>query len=247
MTSLADLSTNSPIDQEQNLPSEFESDEETASIDLNSTPAVSARNSVQSDEPKFLAHLRNSEAYGASDTSTVSSYEFNTDSKRESRPYTFDTEFSSVADDASYTSKDLNDSPNTSTRDSMFNEPKENPTLSPTTYPPRKQSDTESIAESFASGSSRKARPESILLEPPPGKLVLGIALVDFNHLVRRNSVLRIYPLIYPRSVQGLNGARVKYLKTRKSSKWYRFSPSQMALTWYVAVLIHSFMLIIQF
>ncbi|KAE9408842.1 hypothetical protein BT96DRAFT_970339 [Gymnopus androsaceus JB14] len=178
MTSLADLSTNSPNLHEQNLPAEFESDEETASIDLNSTPAVSARNSVQSDQPK---------AYEASDTSRFSSYnEFNTDSssKRESRPYTLDTEFSSVADNASYRSQDMNESPNTSTSDSMFYEPKANPSLSPPTYPPRRQSDTESIAESFASGSSRKARPESILLQPPPGKLVLGIALVDFNHLV---------------------------------------------------------------
>lgn len=188
MTSLADLSTNSPNLHEQNLPAEFESDEETASIDLNSTPAVSARNSVQSDQPK---------AYEASDTSRFSSYnEFNTDSssKRESRPYTLDTEFSSVADNASYRSQDMNESPNTSTSDSMFYEPKANPSLSPPTYPPRRQSDTESIAESFASGSSRKARPESILLQPPPGKLVLGIALVDFNHLVSGQYSLPVPP-----------------------------------------------------
>ncbi|KAF5380691.1 hypothetical protein D9757_007039 [Collybiopsis confluens] len=62
---------------------------------------------------------------------------------------------------------------------------KESPALPlPPTYPPRRQSDSVSVAESFASGSSKKARPESILLQPPPGKLVLGIALVDFNHLV---------------------------------------------------------------
>ncbi|KAI0712430.1 transport protein Avl9-domain-containing protein [Earliella scabrosa] len=48
------------------------------------------------------------------------------------------------------------------------------------------KSDTDSIA-SFGSAStsySKKARPESLLVQPTKGKLVLGIALVDFNHLV---------------------------------------------------------------
>ncbi|OSD02509.1 hypothetical protein PYCCODRAFT_1435499 [Trametes coccinea BRFM310] len=50
----------------------------------------------------------------------------------------------------------------------------------------RMKSDTESIV-SVASAStsySKKARPESLLVQPPQGALVLGIALVDFNHLV---------------------------------------------------------------
>ncbi|OBZ69052.1 Late secretory pathway protein AVL9, partial [Grifola frondosa] len=54
----------------------------------------------------------------------------------------------------------------------------------------RLKSDTESVA-SFGSAStsasvrySRKARPESLLVQPQIGPLVLGIALVDFNHLV---------------------------------------------------------------
>jgi len=54
------------------------------------------------------------------------------------------------------------------------------------TYPPMpSKADRESI-KSFASGSSyaRKTRPESLLLEPPDGPIVQGIALVDFNHLV---------------------------------------------------------------
>lgn len=57
----------------------------------------------------------------------------------------------------------------------------------PTTYPPPSAStdtaDLDSIT-SAASTYSRKARPESMLLQPPNGPLVLGIALVDFNHLV---------------------------------------------------------------
>ncbi|KAJ3866537.1 transport protein Avl9-domain-containing protein [Lentinula novae-zelandiae] len=134
-----------------------------------SSPAVSARNSVQVDHPQLRQ----------SDSDTLS--------KRESRPYTLDTDFSSDADDMSYASHDMvqHESPNTSASGSILDEPKApSPMLSPPTYPPRRHSDVESIAESFASGSSKKARPESILLQPPPGKLVLGIALVDFNHLV---------------------------------------------------------------
>lgn len=50
------------------------------------------------------------------------------------------------------------------------------------TYPPT-SNDTDSVL-SFASTSSRKARPESMLIIPPEGPLVLGVALVDFNHLV---------------------------------------------------------------
>lgn len=56
------------------------------------------------------------------------------------------------------------------------------------TYPPTSvvvRGDTESIA-SFATGSStsKKAERESMLLTPLSGPLVLGIALVDFNHIV---------------------------------------------------------------
>ncbi|KAF8524972.1 transport protein Avl9-domain-containing protein [Gautieria morchelliformis] len=52
----------------------------------------------------------------------------------------------------------------------------------------RRATDMESLA-SAATGSSsgtggRKARPESMLVEPPDGPLVLGVALVDFNHIV---------------------------------------------------------------
>ncbi|KAH6893705.1 cytoplasmic protein [Coprinopsis sp. MPI-PUGE-AT-0042] len=48
----------------------------------------------------------------------------------------------------------------------------------------RHQDDTASIAESFTSNSSRKTRPESLLMAIPTGSLILGVGLVDFNHLV---------------------------------------------------------------
>lgn len=55
-------------------------------------------------------------------------------------------------------------------------------------YPPTPvgvRGDTESVA-SFATSSStsKKAERESMLLTPLSGPLVLGIALVDFNHIV---------------------------------------------------------------
>ncbi|KAI0072460.1 hypothetical protein K474DRAFT_1667802 [Panus rudis PR-1116 ss-1] len=43
--------------------------------------------------------------------------------------------------------------------------------------------DAESVA-SFSSSYSKKARPESLLVNLPSGRLVVGLALVDFNHLV---------------------------------------------------------------
>ncbi|KAJ7080511.1 transport protein Avl9-domain-containing protein [Mycena epipterygia] len=125
-----------------------------------SSPAVSPRNSVQ-DPSKH------------SDTF----------SNRASNPYTLDTDLSSEPDDSSMYTREMGppESPNTSAAPSVYEEPKDHtiPTYPPS--PPR--GDTESIA-SVASGSSRKARPESMLVLPGDSPLVLGIALVDFNHLV---------------------------------------------------------------
>lgn len=77
------------------------------------------------------------------------------------------------------------------------------PPSSPTaTYPPKPvqelTSDRQSVA-SFATGSSgattysKKARPESLLVQMPEGRLVLGIALVDFNHLVCSSIIFQIH------------------------------------------------------
>ena len=55
------------------------------------------------------------------------------------------------------------------------------------TYPPSKSNtdDRDRVSlSSLSSQSSRKARPESLLVTLPNGPLILGIALVDFNHLV---------------------------------------------------------------
>ncbi|PPQ68833.1 LOW QUALITY PROTEIN: hypothetical protein CVT25_008881 [Psilocybe cyanescens] len=55
----------------------------------------------------------------------------------------------------------------------------------PVTYPPSPPNRDDAMSvSSFASTSSRKARPESLLINPTTEPLVLGVALVDFNHLV---------------------------------------------------------------
>lgn len=82
------------------------------------------------------------------------------------------------------------------TKKTLVESPAASPALpSPMTYPPpplQKPDPRESVA-SFASGSttySKKARPESMLVRHE-GPLILGIALVDFNHLVRCPSGLK--------------------------------------------------------
>ncbi|KAK1220665.1 hypothetical protein PQX77_016491 [Marasmius sp. AFHP31] len=60
-----------------------------------------------------------------------------------------------------------------------------------TAYPPQAHrsepyvGDRTSIASASSTGTGKKARPESMLVTNiPQGKLILGVALVDFNHLV---------------------------------------------------------------
>jgi len=165
-----------------------EDDGDTASqrsISL-SSPAASTRNSTTSDSfnhSDLLAQLR--PTLGTSSSNSVP------DPKRESKPVTVDTEFSSeLGDDVSiHHTLGSDESPTTSAAPSVFEQeskPVDDVIVAPATYPPTVLRSPSSDSESTTSMSmARKARPESVLLQPPPGKLVLGIALVDFNHLVR--------------------------------------------------------------
>ncbi|KAJ7780744.1 transport protein Avl9-domain-containing protein [Mycena maculata] len=127
-----------------------------------SSPAVSPRNSVQ--DPSQRSGIF---------------------SNRASNPYTLDTDLSSEPDDSSMYTREMgaSDSPNTSVAPSVVEELEVKDHAMPTYPPSPPRDDTASIA-SVASGSSRKARPESMLVLPGDRPLVLGIALVDFNHLV---------------------------------------------------------------
>ncbi|KAH9969823.1 transport protein Avl9-domain-containing protein [Russula dissimulans] len=114
-------------------------------------------------------------------------------SRRQSRPYTISTESSEDPDDtslyngrtSSVTSHD-EASPDESTKQVP---PTPHPAaLQDNIYPPSQpwspgRSSMASVATSTSS-YSKKARPESLLPDAPKGPLVLGIALVDFNHQV---------------------------------------------------------------
>jgi hypothetical protein len=113
--------------------------------------------------------------------------------KRQSHAATLRTDFSSEGDDESvYTQEvDLDTRPSSvfsviTSQQQEHEEEKDHVAELPT-YPPAPAAglvgDTESEA-SFSSGTSKKARPESLLVQPPTGPLVLGVALVDFNHIV---------------------------------------------------------------
>jgi len=109
--------------------------------------------------------------------------------KRESNTSTVDTDFASDADGSSMfrhslARDDAEVSPSTSVAPSLYGEDKD---VTSMVYPPSSRTrggDDNSSISSLASGSSRKTRPESLLVTLPVGQLILGIALVDFNHLV---------------------------------------------------------------
>ncbi|KIM40920.1 hypothetical protein M413DRAFT_445694 [Hebeloma cylindrosporum] len=150
--------------ENQQLPRESDDeDADTASqrsISL-SSPSNSKRNSVTSDPRQSFATR--------SSGSVSNSY-------RASDPFT-DESFDAFA------SRMRQGTPNSSVAPSVLED--EAREIKPFTYPPTPPNkyDTVSIS-SFASTSSRKARPESLLITPTSEPLVLGVALVDFNHLV---------------------------------------------------------------
>lgn len=188
------------------------SDGDTASqrsISL-SSPAGSPRTSIHLDTSSHAA--QQPEDSGTTPVTLVR--QNLVDNNRDSHTYTLDTDFSSEqdvdGDDRSSFMRRLGDaeSPISSAAPSLHEKEtksleeleapvetgkKAAPVLSPPasagmSYPPppvQKPDPRESIA-SFASGSttySKKARPESMLVQHK-GPLILGIALVDFNHLV---------------------------------------------------------------
>jgi len=111
------------------------------------------------------------------------------------------------------------------------------------TYPPTSSSDTTDV-DSFTSAAStysRKARPESMLLQPPHGPLVLGIALVDFNHLVRLvGNDIRLSCRSSTRLAQKLNSAKEMSLRTKRSRKCFPFSPFRTELIWCALSVVYA-------
>lgn len=154
---------------------------------------------------------------------------------RDSQVDSIEIDFSSETDEVSESHSDPDPrraSSITSTAPSTSSQPELSKTHhTSATYPPTFPSVTVDVDS--ASTYSRKARPESMLLQPPRGPLVLGIALVDFNHLVRLarhdiHSSCRPSDRLAPRS----NSAKVISSRTRRSRKYFLFSHFRTGLIW---------------
>lgn len=166
------MNTTANFDDEFDVRAEYDDDADTASqrsISL-SSPAASNRNSKA--EP--ISPL-----------------------KRESHPYTISTDASSERDDTSLWTRPssvTSAAPSTFAADETVTNLSSLGTKSPppavVSYPPPPLSAGMQSAASFETSTSysKKARPESMLVQPTKGPLVLGIALVDFNHQVRTQS-----------------------------------------------------------
>ncbi|KAF8628649.1 hypothetical protein AX15_003781 [Amanita polypyramis BW_CC] len=107
--------------------------------------------------------------------------------KRISHATTLDTDVSSEVDAESLYTHETgpHETPSTSAAPSVYEEYKDVRDSRLPTYPPAPLH-RESIVSlsSLASTSSRKTRPESLIVPQSVGPLILGIALVDFNHVV---------------------------------------------------------------
>ncbi|GBE83012.1 predicted protein [Sparassis crispa] len=107
-----------------------------------------------------------------------------------SKRNTMDTDVSSDVDpdDRSFFTRRLDEgeSPISSIAPSVSENEKIGPLRTPSSAGILSRSDADSIlsAGSESTSYSRKARPESLIVQPSKGPLVLGIALVDFDHLV---------------------------------------------------------------
>lgn len=168
--------------------------------------------------------------------------------RRDSQPDSIEIDFGSETDEVSDSHSDRDarrESPITSAPPSTFSQPElPNTHTTSVTYPPTSSSDTTDV-DSFTSAAStysRKARPESMLLQPPHGPLVLGIALVDFNHLVRLvghdiRSPCRSSTRLAPRS----NSARGIYSRTKRSRKYFLSSPFRTVLIWCASSVVNAY------
>ena len=199
-----------------------ESDDEDAdtasqrSISL-SSPSNSTRNSVTSDhDPR--------QSFATQSSGSISN------SYRASDPFT-DESFDA------FTRRMRQGTPNSSTAPSVLED--ETREIQNFTYPPTPPNKDDAVSiSSLASTSSRKARPESLLITPTSEPLVLGVALVDFNHLVRL--ILLLLPsrpvCLMERKYRldlALNTHEARFLKMRNSQRSCLSSLFQMVLIWY--------------
>ncbi|KZT27431.1 hypothetical protein NEOLEDRAFT_1060681 [Neolentinus lepideus HHB14362 ss-1] len=150
-------------------------DNETASqksISL-SSPAVSPRHSTLAPTP--------AQSHFTPPSPPLSAY------KRDSQPNTIDTDLTSETDNTSLYAA-TRDSSISSATTSLYDQEDHSKSDGLSTYPPpplpSAGGDSVTSFSSRSSSYSKKARPESTIFEATAGPLILGIALVDFNHLV---------------------------------------------------------------
>jgi hypothetical protein len=188
------------------LRADLDDDADTASqrsIPLSSPPASRPISTLSGDSYEGLSS--EADAYdGIAPAHSHAEPELDTYDTRGSRPSTLSTE----GEAASLFGRTARESTSTSPTPSL--EAKE-PPAAPVTYPPPPQHRA-SVA-SFATdvsvaSSSRKARPESVLLDTSSGPIVLGIALVDFNHQVRAAVRDGAHVCLY---LAGQVGPRIEY------------------------------------
>ncbi|KAG6332000.1 hypothetical protein ID866_7085, partial [Astraeus odoratus] len=172
------MSTTDGLNAEQGYIDVDLNDEHAPRSDNGSSLDTASQRSIPLDSPR--ASLR-----GAS--TPVRAQEFF--AKRDSEGDSIEIDFGSETDETSDSRSDRDArraSMISSAAPSAAQTDERKPCSAPMTYPPTPSSQT-TDAESFTSATSsysKKARPESMLLQPPEGALILGIALVDFNHLV---------------------------------------------------------------
>ncbi|KAG6898417.1 hypothetical protein C0992_004128 [Termitomyces sp. T32_za158] len=104
--------------------------------------------------------------------------------ERNPRPYRVKTDFDSE-DSSSMSLHSVKDTPVSSASGSVYEEAKDHDDSTMPTYPPSiaRREDRSSMSSS-ASVSSRKARPESLIVNLKNEPIIHGVALVDFNHLI---------------------------------------------------------------
>ena len=185
-----------PIDNDSNDGNDAQQDKDTnpglrLALDLRGALAVHDDDADSASQNSIS--FTSSPAASPHDSPKFPEFTVNDTLRRRSHPHTISTESSDGPDDS--TSGRFNgraSSVASHGEHSLDEQAKQVPptpltaALQNNAYPP--SSPRSSSVASFATSTSsysRKARPESLLVDPSNGPLVLGIALVGFNHQVR--------------------------------------------------------------
>jgi hypothetical protein len=210
-------------------------------IALDLRGALAAHDDDADTASQHSISFSSSSAASTHDSPKASEFVINDASHRRSNPHTTSTESSEDPDDGSLFNGHA--SSVTSHGEHSLDEYAKQVPPTPLTaalrnnmYPPSSpaRSSVASLATSNSS-YSRKARPESLLVDSSNGPLILGIALVDFNHQVRCYDQRGAHSsLPRHRLDHGYNFLLGVSLRTRRLTKFFRFWPFLMEHILYV-------------